>query len=424
MRNLFRCLLSIMVLGWGLSLHAQTTAIKVGKLIDPETGKATEHQVILIENDKIKAVGTQLPIPKDAEIIDLSAYCVMPGLVDAHTHLCANLSKFADMLGVDYFDEVLLNPEAYRAIRAAKYAEEMLMAGFTIIRDAGNSGKYIDVSLKRAIDEGLIIGPTVIPAGRIIAPFGGQFRTRADKKFLDNDEYFFADTKDELRKAIRENIFYGSEFIKVVVDSKKYQYNLEDLQTIVAEAANANMKVMAHCQTTRGEYNAALAGVASIEHGWNLPDSVATVMKNKNVTLVSTDFTVKELMAFGNNEQRATEIHQRRVERLARAYKAGVCIAFGTDIMVDVDNETRGAVAVDYITSFKEAEIPDAEILKIMTINAYKLLGVEKKRGLIRAGNYADIIATKDNPLENIDALRKVSFVMKNGKLALQNLQE
>lgn len=422
MHNLLRCILVITVVSYTSSLWAQSIAIKAGKLVNPETGKIAENQIILIENDKIKEVGAKVVIPPDAQIVDLTAYYIMPGLVDAHTHLCSNLSKFADMLGVDYFDEVLLNPEAYRGIRAVKYAEEMLLAGFTIIREAGNSGKYVDVSLKRAIDEGLISGPTVIPAGRIIAPFGGQFRTRADKKFLDNDEYFFADTKDELRKAIRENIYYGSEVIKVVVDGKKYQYNLEDLQTIVAEATNANIKVMAHCQTSRGEYNAALAGVASIEHGWNLPDSVAVQMKKKNVTLVSTDFTVKELMAFNMDEQQATRIHLRRVDRLKRAYKAGVTIAFGTDIMVDVEGETRGTLAVDYITSFKEAEIPNADILKIMTINAYKLLGIENKRGLIKANNYADMIATIENPLENIDALRKVNFVMKNGKVVLEKM--
>lgn len=276
---------------WSGIAHAQIVAIKAGKLADPAAGKILLNQVILIDKGKIMAVGPSLTIPKEARVIDLSQSTVAPGLIDAHTHLGSNLSKFADMLGVDYFDEIMLNPEGYRAIRAAKYAKEMLDAGFTAIREAGNSGNYVDVDLKRAIQEGLTDGPTIVAAGRIIAPFGGQFRTRAGKQFLDNKEYFFADTNDELRKAIRENIYYGSDVIKIVADGQKYAYTASDIRFIVEEAANAGIKVMAHCQTPKGEHNAALAGVASIEHGWTLPDSTASLMKKNGIVLVSTDFT-------------------------------------------------------------------------------------------------------------------------------------
>ncbi|MEI7661739.1 MAG: amidohydrolase family protein [Bacteroidota bacterium] len=394
---------------------AQPIAIKAGKVIDPATGKVSVNQVILVENGRIKALGSDVAIPEGAGIIDLSKSTVMPGLIDAHTHICASISNFADKLGIDFLDLVLLNPDGYRAIQGAVNAKQILEAGFTTIREAGNSGKYVDVDIKRAINEGLIAGPTIIAAGRIIAPFGGQFRTRADKQFIVNNEYFFADTHDELKKAIRENIFYGADVIKIVVDSKQYKYSADDIKFIVNEASLAGVKVMAHCQTAGGVYAAVTGGVASVEHGWTIPDSLVTLMKQRGIVLVSTDFPVKVLQAFGSTGENAAAFHDKLVKRLKRVYEGGVTIAFGSDIMAGTDHETRGAVALSYIDSFTEAGIPAAGILKIMTINAARLLGIENTRGTIAPGMYGDLIATDENPLENIMTLKSVSFVMKNG---------
>lgn len=402
-------------------VNAQIIAIKAGKIIEPLTGKIYNNQIILVENSKIKELGPNVTIPKDAEIIDLSKSTVMPGLIDAHTHICANISKFADYLGVDFLDLVLLNPDGYRAIQGAVHAKQMLEVGFTTIREAGNSGKYVDVDIKRAINEGIIVGPTILTAGRIITPFGGQFRTKADKQFLLNNEYFFADTRDELKKAIRENIFYGVDVIKIVVDPKQYKYSTEDIQFIVNEAKQAGLKVMAHCQTVDGVYSAVLGGVASVEHGWTIPDSIITLMKQKDIVLVSTDFPTKVLQSYGTEEENAKAFHNKLVTRLKRVYESGVKIAFGSDIMVDMYNESRGEVALSYIDSFVEAGIPAADILKIMTINAAKLLGIEKVRGTLAQGMYCDLIVTEDNPLENIQTLKKVSFVMKNGSVYKNN---
>lgn len=146
--------------------NAQTVAIKAGKIIDPSTGKVYSNQIIIVENKKIKEVGPNVIIPKGIEIIDLSKSSVMPGLIDAHTHICSSISKYADYLGIDFLDLVLLNPDGYRAIQGAVYAKQMLEAGFTTTREAGNSGKYADVDIKRAINEGLIAGPTILTAGR------------------------------------------------------------------------------------------------------------------------------------------------------------------------------------------------------------------------------------------------------------------
>jgi imidazolonepropionase-like amidohydrolase len=393
----------------------QVTYIKAGKIVDPVTGTASKNQVIIIEGKKIKSINEGLKIPPNSSVIDLSQYTISPGLFDVHTHLCSSVSKFADWLGVDYFDMVLLNPNGYRAIQGSVNARHMLEAGFTTVRDAGNAGKFADVDVKRAINEGLIPGPTMVVAGKIIAPFGGQFRTRADKDFLINDEYTFADTRDELRKAIRENIYYGADVIKIVVDGQKYSYSYEDIKFIVDEAAAARVKVMAHCQTPSGEYAAARAGVASIEHAWTLPDSVAALMKKNDVVLVSTDFTENVLQGFGHPRERAQQIHQRRVDRLKRAYGAGVTIAFGTDVMIDLENETRGSLAIQYIISFTEAGIPPHDIIKMLTINPAKLMGMENQRGRLTPEMFADLIATPIDPLQDIAALQNVVFVMKDG---------
>lgn len=411
----YRAFLTILFLMICGLVNAQLIGIKAGKVIDPSTGTVLNNQIILVEKGKIKEIGTNIAIPKETEIIDLSNSTVMPGLIDAHTHICASISRYADMLGLDFLDLVLLNPDGYRAIQGAVNAKQLLDAGFTTIREAGNSGKYDDVDVKRAINEGLIPGPTILAAGRIIVPFGGQFRASVDKQFLMNNEYFFADTRDEIKKAIRENIFYGADVIKIVVDSKKYKYSADDIQYIVSEARQAGLKVMAHCQTLEGVNSAVTGGVNSVEHGWTIPDTTIALMKKKGIVLVSTDFPAKILQVYGSDEENAKAFHNKLIKRLRRVYDAGVKIAFGSDIMVDIPNETRGTAALSYIDSFVEAGIPPSDILKIFTINAAQLLGIEKTRGTLSAGMACDLIAVNGNPLENIQALKNVSFVMKNG---------
>lgn len=399
---------------------AQVTAILAGNAIDPDTGTVTKSQVILVEGINIKAMGPDVAIPANSTVIDLSKEFVLPGLMDAHTHLLAEIDAKWD-LG-DFWIMAMQRRAGFRAILGAQHAREMLESGFTTVRDVGNSGDYLDMDLEKAIRFGWVPGPTIIPAGRIIAPFGGQFwDTPTDDKLLENPEYFFADSHDELRKAIRQNIYWGAKVIKIVVDAKSYQYSADDIRFIVEEAKNAGLKVAAHVQTERGARAAIEAGVASIEHGWELTDDDMALAKKNHVVLVSTDFTVKELMADGMSESDAKRIHAARVDRLRRAYKAGVNVVFGTDIMSDVRGTSRGALAMEYVGSFVEAGVPPAAILKAMTSDAARLLSVDHARGTLRPGQAADIVAVSQNPLVDIFSLEHVDFVMKNGKVYLQN---
>ena len=393
--------------------HAQVTAIRAGRLIDPETGQAARNQVILVEKDKVTAVGADVRVPPGATVIDLSRSTVMPGLFDMHTHLCMSVNMRRDK--GSYYYTTLNDPDSFRSVQGVVNARTMLEAGFTTVRDVGNEGNYACVSVRRAIEQGMIPGPTMLTAGRIIAPFGGQFSLQPDKRGLAEPEYFFADTRDELRKAIRENAHFGARVIKIVVDDQPYIYSVDDIRFIIEEARAAGLKVAAHCWTRAGAHNAAEAGVASIEHANEISDEDLAVAKRNGVVMVFTPFPEWVLMLGRSDKEAAAKEYRDVIGRLGAAHRLGATVAFGTDAIHDLPNYTRGSQSMTWLESYTDAGMPPPAILKAMTANAARLLGVEATRGAIRPGMFADIIATPDNPLEKIDALKRVSFVMKNG---------
>jgi len=412
--------LSILVLlAAARAATAQVTAIRAGLLVDPAAGTAARDQVILVEKGKITAVGSaaSTPIPPGASVLDLSKRTVLPGFFDAHTHLCLNLDT-QEGAGLPALLRSLLaataiETTAYRSIEGVANAREMLRSGFTTVRDVGNAGNYADTALRRAIEDGLVPGPTVVNAGRIIGPYGGQYHglppERAD---IAIPEYLYADTPDEIRKAVRENVAFGAKVIKIAVDDQPYLYSVDDVKIFVREAAAAGVKVAAHCATDEGSRVAAEGGVASVEHGYRASNPTLQIMKAKGVYLVGTDFTVQASKAMGMDDY-----HPLVVDRLKRAYQIGVPVAFGTDVVFVKEGETRGTLSIEFITSFVEAGVAPRLILQALTVNAAKLLGMEKERGAIAPGFAADIVATPENPLEKIDTVRRVAFVMKDGKV-------
>jgi imidazolonepropionase-like amidohydrolase len=387
-----------------LGVCAQTTAIRAGRVIDPETGSTSSNQIILVEKGKITALGSDVSVPSGATVIDLSRSTVMPGLFDAHTHLCLSVIKERD--AGNYYYTTLNDPDSFRAIQGVVNARAMLESGFTTVRDVGNEGNYACTSVRRAVAMGMVPGPTIINAGRIIAPYGGQFHLQPDKQKLAEPEYYFADTRDEMVKAIRENAHYGARVIKIVVDDQRYIYSADEIRFMVAEAARAGLKLAAHCWTEAGARNAAEAGVASIEHGRVMPDDVLKTAKQNNVALVGTEY-----LAFLFDQAG----HQVWIDRLRRAYKIGVTLVYGTDATDLIPGQTRGTTAITGIDPWIEAGVSPQATLQAMTGNAARLLGVDKERGFLRVGMAADIIATPENPLENLKTLKQVGFVMKDG---------
>jgi imidazolonepropionase-like amidohydrolase len=413
----FLCLIVFAFVLAATDAPAQVTAIKAGKLVVPETGATLTNQIILVEGARIKAVGANLAIPAGATVIDLSRQTVLPGLFDCHTHMAflINGRRSRERGSLFFYD--LTHTNAERAIHAVVNSRDMLNAGFTTIRDIGNDANYVSTDLRRAIDQGLIPGPTIINSGRIIAPFGGQYQLQPERRHLGEPEYFYADTRDEMRKAIRENVHFGARVIKIVVDDQPYIYSVEDIRYMVAEAASAGVKLAAHAVTEQGARNAAEAGVASIEHGLEMSDEALALTKKNNVVLVSTDFTEKAWLAYDMPAEVAKRFYARGVDRLRRAHKLGVTLAFGSDLIFYAPDETRGTWTMSLVDVFVEAGIPPKDILRALIPNAARLLGVERGRGAISAGQFADIIATPDNPLDNISTLKQVNFVMKNGKV-------
>jgi imidazolonepropionase-like amidohydrolase len=399
-------------------VSSSLTVIKAGTLVDPETGAASTNQTIIVQDGKVSAVGANLTVPAGASIVDLSRYSVFPGLIDAHTHLCMDVDLQRD--AATYFYTTLRDPDSFRAIQGVVFARSMLDSGFTTVRDVGNEGNYACSSVRRAIDSGLSVGPTMITAGRIIAPYGGQFTLQADKRGLAEPEYFFADTRDEIRKAIRENIHYGATVIKVVVDDQRYIYSEEDIRFIVAEAAAAGLKVAAHAWTGPGAHNAAAAGVTTIEHLNGISDEDLDIAKRNGVTAVFTPMPEAVLKQFRLEPGRAKSEFEQQINRLRSAHNKGVSIAFGTDAIFELPGLSRGETAMQWLDSYVTAGLGPKDILRAMTVNAARALGVENARGAIRPNLAADIVATAGNPLDDIQALKRVAFVMKAGRIVRQ----
>lgn len=418
--NAFRLVLvNVLIVLSQIAGQAQVTAIKAGKMVDPESGAVAVNQVILVEGQTIKAIGPDVKIPSGAAIIDLSNRTVLPGLFDAHTHLCMTTRRERD--GGRYYFTTLIDSTGYRAIQGVANARSMLETGFTTVRDIGNAGNYADTDLRRSIDEGLVPGPTIINAGRIIAPYGGQFQMQPDKPDLGNPEYLYADTRDELKKAIRENIHYGARVIKIVVDDQRYIYSVEDIRFVIEEAGRAGLKVAAHCWTEAGARNAAEAGVASIEHGVAISDEALAIARRNGIALVPTPFTETDAREFrtpGANRQ----VNERWfIDPVKRAHRMGVTLVFGPDVIFTTKEYSRGRLSIETIDNWVEAGIPARVILQALTTNAARLLGVEKERGALRVGMKADIIAANANPIDDINTLKAVSFVMKNGQVFKNN---
>jgi imidazolonepropionase-like amidohydrolase len=384
--------------------------IRAGRLIDPEAGTATANQMIAVKDGRIVEIGAKVAVPQGAETIDLSQYSVLPGLVDAHNHLALTYKKVPE--NDVYYYTYVQDSTALRAIQAASNGMQMLSSGFTVVRDLGNNGLYADTALRQAIEQGWIPGPSIINSGIIIGGVGGQFYPTPEMVKEHNivyPEYLDADTPDEIIKAVRQNVLFGAKVIKICVDCKPYPYSVEDIKLFIREAANAGgLKVAGHVQTQEGARRALEAGIWSIEHDIALTDDIHKLMAQKGIWRVGTEtpFT----------EYRGTQAgFDRTVAGMKSAWTHGVKMAFSTDADYYVPGMTRGQVVINFLKSWKAAGIPDKEILKIMTVNGYKVCDIYDKRGPLKPGFPADMIAVKGNPLEDIDSLRSVVFVMKDG---------
>lgn len=396
------------------------TAVKAGRLLDPETGSAATNQVIIIEGEKIKAVGPNLAIPAGATLIDLSKLTVLPGLVDAHTHMAMTYKEQPE--NNYYYLTYIMESSPLRAIEAASNGIQLLNSGFTVVRDVGNNAMYVDTALRQAIEQGWLPGPTVIPSGPMIGSTGGQFWPTPEMYKQHNimyPEYIDANSPDEIVRAVRENMLFGARTIKLCIDCKPWGYSVDDIKLAISEAAKGGCKVEGHVQTPEGAQRAIDAGIFIIAHGNALTPEHHAQMAQKGIFLTGTD---TPYTPYRGSEQ----AFKNAVASLKDAYEKKVPLTFSTDF--DYWNDrmkdpktgewmSRGDLTINFLLTWKAAGIPPMDTLRAMTINGYKAADIIKERGPIKPGFFADLIAVPGDPLTDIDALRNVQFVMKNGEV-------
>jgi imidazolonepropionase-like amidohydrolase len=414
--KVWRFFLALVLLS-SVAVDAQTqapaplTAIRAGRLLDPEAGRILTNQIIVVEGTRIRDVGPNVAIPPGAQIIDLSNMTVMPGLVEAHNHLA--LTYKPEPESNVYYYTYVQESTALRAIQAASNGMQMLASGFTIVRDMGNNANYADTALRQAIEQGWIPGPTIINSGIIIGGMGGQFFPTPEMAKDHNivyPEYLDADTPDEIVKAVRQNVLFGARVIKICVDCKPYGYTADEIRLFIREAAKAGMKVEGHVQTVNGARNAIEAGIWSIAHSTGLNDEMHKLMAQKGIWRAGTD-TPEGL----EGHPVSPAAYKRTIESLKNAYDNKVNLTFSTDADYWVPGKTRGELCMEFLKTWKDAGIPTVDALRAITINGYKVSETEKTRGPIKPGFFADLIALPGNPLDDLYALKNVQFVMKDG---------
>lgn len=403
-------------------LQAQTeshiTAIRCGRLFDGRTLTLQDNIAVLIQGNRISAVGRSLAIPADAKVIDLNHATVMPGLVDCHTHMY--------LTGIDYDELILKKSLQYRAIWATVSARKTLLAGFTTVRDLETEGAwYGDVALRDAINDGLVIGPRMQCATRALSITGGYSPYGYSPDVTIPKGAQIADGVDGVRKAVREQLANGADLIKIYIDHRRRgtpnpdmltawpTFSLEETKAIVEEAARVDAKVAAHVYTSAAAQTAIKAGVASLEHGMYLDDATFKMMAEKNVYWVPTLMAYLQFMddpkVSPERRRLMTGTTDRHREAFQRALKSPVKIAFGTDLDGNQENAGRELV---WMVKYGMAPLV---ALRSATSVAAELMSWQDRIGTLEAGKLADVVAVKGDPTQDISEMTHVIFVMKDG---------
>jgi imidazolonepropionase-like amidohydrolase len=402
----------------------QPVALVADRLIDGRANHAREQAVVVIEADRIVAVGDHSDIPTDAHVIELNGMTLMPGLINAHEHP----QLYAD----DYQGAHLQSSSAYKTLRSLAALQSWLLAGWTSVRVMGDGDvHYGNMDLRRAIDEGIFIGPRLTGAAHYISTTGAG----GDLHFISHEQGvvadgLIADGPDAMTLAVRNEVKYGSDWIKVMVtgafhsvggDPKNLAISPAELEAVISEAGRLGVPVAAHAHATAGINQAIRAGVRSIEHGTYFDDESIALMVEHGTYLVPTIYVgdyyagSDKLLAQTKNDEPYLGYRDQWLENLLKAHRAGVKIVVGLDLgSTPVPN--YGTFAREF-AALTEAGLSPMEAIKAGTSVAAELLQWDDRLGSIEPGKLADIIAVPGNPLQDISMLERVDFVMIGGTI-------
>ena len=403
---------------------AQDIYLHCGQLIDTEKGEVFTEKTIVVSGNKIKSIekGYITSDNPNDTVVDLKSKTVMPGLIDMHVHMENEYNP------ARYMDQFTAN-EADVAFKSVNYAEITLLAGFTTVRDLGGTG--VNIALRNAINNNTILGPRIFTAGKAIATTGGHADpTNGRKKLLMGDpgpEQGVINSPDEARKAVRQRYKNGADNIKITAtggvlsvakNGQNPQFTLEEVRAICETAKDYGMIVAAHAHGDEGMQRAVIGGVTTIEHGTKMSYKTMDLMKQYGTYFVPTITAGKAVAENAKIDgfypeiivPKALEIGPKIQSTFAKAYKRGVNIAFGTD--AGVFPHGQNAKEFGYMV---EVGMPHMEAIQSATLINAKVLGLANELGQIKPNFIADIVATDSNPLEDITAMERISFVMKDG---------
>jgi imidazolonepropionase-like amidohydrolase len=419
MPGLFRSSLLLLLLLIGSAAFAaapQAKLIMAARVLDVRTGHYRSNGAVLVEGDRIAAVGTAAELRKrspQAQVIDLGSRTLLPGLIDAHTHVMARIPEGDE----GYIVNLATKSQAFRALEGAADARAILRSGFTTIRDVESEGSGCgDAALRDAIAEGLVEGPRMKVATRGIAQVGQYFPfgVASDLHGFPTGAQMVSGA-EEVRRAAREQIGCGADQLKIYADWLHPTFSVEEIRAAVDEAHKVGIKIAAHATQQQGIANAVAAGVDSIEHGWSADIATLKAMKAKGIfwvpTMTARDRTIEAWLADPQQREKGVARQQTLRATVANARQLGVKVALGFDAASAAE---QGHSADELKTMVKYGFTP-LETLRAATLGGAELYG--EKIGALEAGDYADLIAVPGDPLADIGTLTRVSFVMKGGEV-------
>ena len=424
---------------------AVVTQVKAGRLLDPRTGNVLSPAAVLIENGKIKEVGSPSQVqadgPAGVKTIDLGNATLLPGLIDSHTHLLLDVivpaeAEIARRYNGEFVPGLLLAitmSPSERVLLGAQLAREDLESGFTTVRNLGHSGIDGDAALRDAINRGRVSGPRILASGRKLISSGDyvQSLNPAVAEEIVQQEFLRIDSPEGARQAVRANIFYNVDVIKVAVEDNITQ---AEMTAIVDEAHRQHLKVAVHAVTPPNIQIAIDSGADSVEHGNGVTDGQLKMMRDKGIffDLTPTFYdglwskiheSVVMSPAFRSTvDAIADRGRQRAAVLVPQVLKSGVKFAVGSDMCWFYPGKTRGQATAGMFTALHIAGMPPLDIIRAVTTNAAELLGWQDRVGAVEAGKFADLVAVAADPIGDITELERVRFVMKDGQVIRNDL--